>query len=188
MSLLDMTTNARGMLIIGVVVCCFVVAGFTTLFWTGGDRAMGTGKSLEGVIREQQIEIDLNRAAIIEHKRQIIEADQRRSLAKEAEQLALQVAAGREKIAALGASLPKIGQEIKELEATLVTEKQLYRQQLLGDPAFTNLVELRTVSGKFYQRVRITSIDVNSITISHQDGSGRVPLSDLPAGLRERFP
>jgi hypothetical protein len=188
MSLLDMTTNARGMLIIGLVVCAGVVAGFTALFWSGGDRAMGTGKSLEGVIREQQTEIDLSRAAIREHTRQIVEADQRRALAKEAGQLALQLKAGREKIATLSASLPRIGQEIKDLETTLTNEKHLYRKQLLEDPAFTTLAELRTISGKFYQKVRITSIDAVSITISHQDGSGRVPLGDLPAGLRERFP
>ncbi len=188
MSLLDMTTNARGMLIIGVVVCCFVVAGFTTLFWTGGDEAMGTGKSLEGFIREQQTEIDLSRVAIVEHKRQLVEAEQRRAIAKEAEQLDVRVRAGREKIAELTASLPKIEQEIKDLEESLVAEKQLYRKQLLDDPTITTLAELRTISGKIYQNVRITSLDATSITISHQDGSGRIPLGELPAEIRKRFP
>jgi len=188
MSLLDMTTNGRGMLIIGVVVGCFVVAGFTTLFWTGGERAMGTGKSIEGVIREQQNEIDLNRTAIKERKLQLVEADQRRVIAKEAEQLAIRLKAGRERIVTLTASLPKIAQEIKDLEESLASEKQLYRKQLLNDPALNTIAEIRTISGKVYQNVRITSIDATSITISHQDGSGRVPLSDLPPQLRERFP
>lgn len=183
-----MTTNARGMLIIGVVVCCFVVAGFTTLFWTGGDKAMGNGKSLEGVIREQQSEIDLSRVAIIEKKRQLVEAEERRTIAKEAEQLAVRVRAGREKIEEVTASLPRLAQAIKDLEESMAAEKLLYRKQLLDDPAITTLAELRTISAKIYQNVRITSIDATSITISHQDGSGRIPLAELPAEIRKRFP
>lgn len=188
MSLLDMTTHARGMLIIGLAVCGFVVAGFTTLFWSGGDRAMASGRPIEAVIREQQTEIDLSRAAIREHRRQVAEAETLRSVAREAEQVDLKVKAGREKIAALTASLPKIEQEIKDLEARMAEERQLHRKHLLEDPSFTTLAELRTISGKRYQKVRITSIDANSITISHQDGSGRIPLAELPAELRSRFP
>lgn len=188
MSLLDMTTNSRGMLIIGGVVGIFVVAGFTTLILSGSEKAMGTGKSIEGVIREQQNEIDLNRTAIIEQKRQLVEAEQRRAKAIEMAQLSVRLKAGRERIAALTASLPRIRQEINDLEEALATDKQNYRKQLLNNPELSTLSELRTISGKVYQKVRITSIDATSVTISHQDGSGRVQLSDLPAEIRNRFP
>ena len=188
MSLVDMTTNGRGMLIIGGVVGVFVVARFTTLILSGSDKAMGTGKSIEGVIREQQNEIDLNRTAIVERQRQLAEVEQRRELAREAEQAAARVKAGREKIAVLTAAIPRLQQEIKALQESLATEKQDYRRQLLNDPAINTLAELRTVSGKVYQKVRITSIDATTVTISHQDGSGRIPLAELPAEIRKRFP
>ncbi|OYV05174.1 MAG: hypothetical protein CFE26_12960 [Verrucomicrobiales bacterium VVV1] len=167
---------------------CVSGAGFTTLFWTGGDKAMGNGKSLEGIIREQQSEIGLSRVAIIEQKRQLSEGEERRTIAKEAEQLAVRVKAGREKIAEITASLPRLEQAIKDLEESMAAEKLLYRKQLLNDPAISTLAELRTISGKIYQNVRITSIDATSVTISHQDGSGRISLAELPAEIRKRFP
>ena len=188
MSLLDMTTNTRGMLIIGVIVGLFVVGGFTTLYSSGGEKAMGGEKSIEGVIHEQEKELDLNRTAILEARKRVDKAEHLRATAKEADELALKVRAGRQRISDLENTIPKLERAITDGEKTFETDKQLVRKQLLADASVTILPTLQTVSGKVYQEVRITSIDATSVTISHRDGSSRLPLTDLPPEIRKRFP
>lgn len=188
MSLLDMTTNSRGMLIIGLVVCVFVAAGFSALYSTGSEKAMGSGKSIEGVIRDQENEIALNQTAIVEATKHLEEAEVRRATAKEADEMAFALKANRDRIDGLGADIPKLMKAIEGEQQAYEADKQAYRKQLLGDSTATTFAELRTISGKVYLDVHITSIDATSITLSHRDGSGRVQISDLPPLIRDRFP
>ncbi|MEI7927330.1 MAG: hypothetical protein WCH40_02180 [Verrucomicrobiales bacterium] len=188
MSLLDMTTSSRGMLIVGVIVGLFVVGGFTTLYSTGGEKAMGGEKSLEGIIHDEEKELDLNRTAVVEATKRLETADHLRATAKEADELALKVRASRQRISDLENTIPKLERAISDGEKTFETDKQLIRKQLLAELSVTTLPTLQTASGKVYQEARITSIDATSVTLSHRDGSSRLPLTDLPPEIRKRFP
>ncbi len=188
MSFLNMTTNSRGMFVIGVAVAAFVLAGFSALYSTGNEKSMGTGKSIEGQIKEQAKEVSLNRDTIRERTRQLDDAEKRRSTAREAENLTTLVQTNRNRIQGLEKQVPALRQAISDLERTLEEEKQRYRTQLLSNPATNAFPELRTLSGKTYRDAHLSSIDGASITFSHQDGSSRVLLKDLPAEIRNRFP
>jgi septal ring factor EnvC (AmiA/AmiB activator) len=185
---LNMTTNSRGMLVIGVGVAAFVLAGFSALYSTGNERAMGTGKSIDGQLRDQQKEIELNRAVIGELTKQLGEAEKRRATSREADEITAKVHANRQRISELEKRIPEIAQEIEAGTQALEDEKQQFRKQLLSDPSIHSLAELKTVSGKAYREVRLTSIDATSITFSHQEGSSRVLLKDLPTEIKNRFP
>jgi septal ring factor EnvC (AmiA/AmiB activator) len=185
---LNMTTNSRGMLVIGMAVAAFVLAGFSALYSTGNEKAMGTGKSMEGQIKELEKEISLNQDTILERTRQLDDAEKRRSTAREADVKSALVQSNRTRIQQFEQQIPALQQAISNLERTFEEEKQRYRTQLLSNPATNAFPELKTLSGKTYQNVHLSSIDAASITFSHQDGSSRVLLKDLPAEIRSRFP
>lgn len=185
---LNMTTNSRGMLVIGVAVAAFVLAGFSALYSTGSEKSMGTGKSIEGQLKEQAKEISLNRDTIRERTRQLDDAEKRRSTAREADNLTALVQGNRKRIQELEKQVPTLRQAISGIERNLEEDKQRYRSQLLANPATNAFPELKTLSGKTYRDAHLSSIDGTSITFSHQDGSSRVLLKDLPAEIRNRFP
>ena len=185
---LNMTTNSRGMLVIGVLVGAFVLAGFSALYSTGSEKAMGSGKSIEGQLRDQENEIALNRDTITERTKQLEEATRRRALSAEADAAAMTVQENRKRINELEKLIPALQQSIAMGEKNAEAEKERYRKQLLGNPSTNVFAELRTDSGKVYREVHLTSIDATSITFSHRDGSSRVLLKDLPAEIRNRFP
>lgn len=185
---LNMTTNSRGMLVIGLVVAAFVLAGFSALYSTGNEKAMGSGKSIEGQLRDQQNEIALNRAVIGERTRQLEAVEKLRATSREAAEIETKVQTNRMRINDLESRIPGLSKEIETINRDFEDEKQAYRKRLLSEPAVAAMAELKTVSGKVYHEVRLTSIDAASITFSHQDGSSRVLLKDLPAEIRNRFP
>ena len=47
--------------------------------------------------------------------------------------------------------------------------------------------ELKTTSGKTYHDVRITKVTPSDISIMHESGATRIPLSDLPEDLKIKF-
>lgn len=185
---LNMTTNSRGMLVIGLVVAAFVLAGFSALYSTGNEKAMGSGKSIEGQLRDQQNEIGLNHSVIAERTRQLEAAEKLRAVSREADEFAAKVRTNRERVSDLESRIPQLAKELETTNRVFEDEKQAYRKRLLSDPAVAAITELKTVSGKVYHEVRLTSVDAASITFSHADGSSRVLLKDLPLPLRERFP
>lgn len=185
---LNMTTNSRGMLVIGLAVAAFVLAGFSALYSTGNEKAMGTGKSMEGQIKELEKEISLNQDTILERTRQLDDAEKRRSTAREADVTLALVQSNLTRIQQFEQRIPALQQAISNLERTFEEEKQRYRTRLLANPATNALPELKTLSGKTYQNVHLSSIDATSITFSHQDGSSRILLKDLPSEIRGRFP
>ncbi|MDR1190657.1 MAG: hypothetical protein LBK60_03195 [Verrucomicrobiales bacterium] len=47
--------------------------------------------------------------------------------------------------------------------------------------------ELRLADGTVYQNARLTRVEPNGITVSHQSGSAKIAYEKLPADLREKF-
>ena len=91
---------------------------------------------------------------------------------------------------------PRPGQyvTIGQAMCSLVESGSLYIEANLKETELTHIavgneatVTVDTYPGRVWH-ARVTSIDATSVTLSHRDGSSRLPLTDLPPEIRKRFP
>lgn len=184
----DLISSSRGPGVIGTLVALIVLIGFGVLFLFAFDEGMGGGnKPIESIIREQAVELESVKSSIASKTKALEISPERKKIAGEVEEVSRQTRLNKGKLDGVVRIIEKVKAEIAATEKGLEDYKQSYREQVRGEAIGLKYPELKTLSGKSYQKVTVTRVDAIGMAFSHADGSTRADFDDLPADVQEYF-
>jgi len=177
-------SDGKSPVFFGVTMGAFVLISFVLLGTLTLDGRFHGGKSIESELREQSAIISELMRETNQHQ---VEYDERRSRAKETEEL-------EKSNLNLGASIRQLTQIRSDLEAknasmgnALEMMVSNYRTKIRSKAVGEKIEELETLSGKKYQDVTIRSVTALGIAIRHAGGAARIKADDLDESFWVRF-
>jgi chromosome segregation ATPase len=184
----DMMSSSRGPGLIGTLLALLVLVGFGSLYLFVFDEEMqGKGQSIESAIRDQKRKIDSLNGRVEAGSKQLEDAPARIKRDHEFAALTRRLGESRAKAENLKASTESLGKDIDALRRKFDDYKDLYRAQVRGEAAGIQYDELKTVSGRTFQKVVVKKVDAVGMNFQHVNGTGRADFDDLPAEVQDFF-
>ncbi|BCU77200.1 hypothetical protein [Luteolibacter sp. LG18] len=184
----DMMSSGRGPGLIGTLLALLVVVGFGGLFFMVTDEGMlGGAKSIESVIRDQGKRVEELKSKIRMKEESLQVLPERQRIAKEEEVISRQTRLNEGEVTGRRDLLPRIGGEIAAMNKDFEAYKQAYRNQVRAQAKGATFAEIKTLKGRVFRNVTVSSVDAVGMSFKYEDGSSRADFVDLPAEIQERF-
>lgn len=188
MSFSDLLSSGRGPGVIGTLVALLVLVGFGTLYIFVFDEGLqGGGKTIESIVREQDLAIKSNKEEILRLKKQLSEGDEFKAQAEEEASLKTQS----ERNAALveEATSGKANAQGSVAAALQKWEdyKDDYRASEWTRAKGEKLGTITSLAGVTYTDVVIREVNHKEMKITDSTGPKNIASDDLPKDLQTRF-
>ncbi len=184
----DLLTSSRGPGVIGTLLALLVLVGFGTLYLFVFDEGLQGGhKTIEGVIREQAMEIDGSKVEIENAKKRLEQANIAKAKAREADELTTRNANLAKQIEELTAAKAAAAEEVAKATADWEAYKDQYRESEWASAVGDKMPDIKTPSGEVFTNVEVKAVDHTGVRISHSAGGKTISPEDLPPDLFDRF-
>lgn len=187
MSFSDLMSSSKGPGVIGTLLALVVLVGFSTLYMFVFDEQFQGGPRIEGIIRDQQLNIDALSATKSELEMRLGSKTPFKAHAAEMALWNSRAELARQRIAELTTLRDEELETLASAEADWEAYKDNYRASEWAAAKGEKIHKLATQSGKIFQRVTIKGVSHKGMDISHEGGLRLIPCEELPAELRDRF-
>jgi len=160
-----------------------VVLGF--VFPNVGSR-LGDRKLREQVSQNQQI-LEALRMEVERCADKLAEYERLQRMAADFEVLQAQLKQVKGVNEATREDIADITRHIRQVDVAYQKYVANYRAQVRGSAAGTRMEKFTTLDGKVYEDVTVKSVDPLGMSITHRNGSRRIPYKELPAEMQELY-
>ena len=184
----DLLTSSRGPGVIGTLLALLVLVGFGTLYIFVFDEGMQGGKrTIESIIREQSLAIESNQEEIGRAKKKVSEGHEFKEQEQELNRLKVRLDLDKARIAEVTTERDQTIAAIAAAKAKWEEYKDAYRASEWAAAEGEALGELKTLSGRSFNKVVITKVSHIGLEFTDETGKRRIDGSDLPRALQDRF-
>lgn len=183
-----MLSSGRGPGVIGTLVALLVLVGFGTLYIFVFDEGMQGGKrTIESIIREQNIAIESDKEEIARSKKRLSEGEEFKDQAREEASLKAQSERNATQIAELQTGKADADAARKGAIQKWEDYKDAYRTSERGRAKGEKLGTVVSLSGTTYQDVVVREVNDKEMKITDSTGPKSIDSKDLPKELQDRF-
>lgn len=184
----DLLTSSRGPGVIGTLLALLVLVGFGTLYLFVFDEGLqGGGKTIEAVIRDDGLHLESQELQIRSFERQIEEASHLKDQARELEDVKLRLELGVKALAARKSEREASETAVIDAAQALEAYKDAYRASEWASAQGEELGNVKSLSGRLYEKVVIRRVDHTGIQITDSTGPKSIDSDELPLALQDRF-
>ncbi len=188
MSFGDLMSSAKGPGLIGLLLALVVLGGFIVLgTLTLDDQFQGGEKSLISIVRQQDQDIAHLRSELEIAQTGFTEAAGRKKIAAALIQRKAEIASLQAELGGRELLLAQTCAERDALVRTLGDYKARYRAIVRGAAKGKSFDQLECLDGNIYKQVSIREIDALGMTITHLDGTKRIPSKYLPLEMQDFY-
>lgn len=184
----DLLTSSRGPGLIGTLLALLVLVGFGSLYIFVFDEGMQGGKrTIESVLREQVLAIEMNKEEIVRCKARISDGQQFKEQEQELKHLETRIELAKSRVAEGKAEREQMIAAIDAAKVKWEEYKDAYRASEWAAAEGEAIGDLTTLSGRSFTKVVITKVSHIGVEITDETGKRRIDGADLPKALQDRF-
>ncbi|MBB5352848.1 chromosome segregation ATPase [Haloferula luteola] len=181
----DLFSSSYGPGVVGTFMALIVLLGFGGLYMMVGDNYLKGGPPIEAVIAENANDISHLKKSISARTASLAEHDVMKKAGFELQRLEVTTGELEKRVAHLQSEVATNQAEIDQVNSAFEDYKARYRESARLSMIDRVFDELRGSDGTVYKNVKVTSIDPVRLNFKHDNGIGKVSLSDLPADIKD---
>ncbi len=186
----DMTSGARSLGIVCVLVGVVFLGGFTFLVRSGTNDLSSSdtdGKSLQSFVTDQTKELMDYQSGIDRIKTELLKMPEREHAIQEVTRMRQENKNLQLKISKMLEGCDATNQAISSTQTEFSKYKESYVTMVRGKAKGETIDKLVTLSGETYNHVSIREVVADGIQIRHDVGMKKILFKDLPKEMQERM-